>query len=54
MKTFTTTFRGKKVEITFQDSDKGIMLSWVGSSVNLSDTLTRKERNELIIECFNH
>ena len=54
MKTFNTIFRGKRVEVTFQDSDKGIMLSWVGSGTNLADTLTREERNNLIIECFNH
>ena len=53
MKTFNTRCRGKRCELTFQDSDKGIMLSWLGSVTNLADTLTRKERNNLIIECFN-
>ena len=54
MKTFVTIFRGKKVEVTFQDSNKGIMISWVGSDRNLSDDLTREERNLLITECFKH
>lgn len=53
MKTFITKFRGKKVEVTFQDSQKGIMISWVGSNVNLADSLTKQERNQLIVECFN-
>jgi hypothetical protein len=53
MKTLITYFREKKVEIIYQDSDKGIMLSWVGSNKNLIDTITKKERNillKLIIE----
>ena len=54
MKTFITFFRGKKVEVTFQDSDKGIMISWVGSNANIVDDLTREERNSLIIECFKY
>jgi hypothetical protein len=53
MKTFVTNFRGKKVEVTFQDSQRGIMLSWVGSDVNLVDTLTKKERNELMYLAFS-
>jgi len=53
MKTFTTKFRGKKVRVIFKDSQRGIMLSWVGSNVNLADSLTKQERNKLIIECFN-
>ena len=48
MKTFVTRFRGNKVEVTFQDSSKGIMISWVGSSKNIAETLTREERNLLI------
>jgi len=54
MKTFVTIFRAKKVEVTFQDSNKGIMISWVGSDINLADDLNREERNLLIIECLKH
>ena len=49
MKTITTTFRGETVLITYQDTMRGIMLSWVGTDgENLVDTITRKERNTII------
>ena len=48
MRTIETIFRGKRVEIIYQDSDRGIMLSWIGTDVNLIDTITRSERGEII------
>jgi len=40
METIVTKVRGKKVEVTYQKSNRGIMLSWVGSDVNIVDDLT--------------
>ena len=55
MKTLITTFRGKKVELIYQDTDRGINISWIGNdSNNLIDTITKQERNELIILIINN
>jgi hypothetical protein len=50
MKTLTTTFRGQRAELIYSSTDRGINLSWIGNpNKNLIDTITKEERNELIM-----
>ena len=49
MKTINITFRGKRAELSFQLTNTGINISWIGSAENLKDSLTIEERNSLFM-----
>ena len=53
MKKLIYELRGKRIEVSYQDSERGIMLSWVGSGTNLVDELTKAERKEILIYIIN-
>jgi hypothetical protein len=53
MKTLVMQFRNLKIEVVYQDSIRGIMLSWVGSSTNLIDSISVDERNSIIMAIIN-
>jgi hypothetical protein len=48
MKTKVLIIRGKRMEVSYQENNRGIMLSYVGTK-NIVDELTKDERNEIII-----
>jgi hypothetical protein len=51
MKTIVTVFRNKRVEVSYQDTNRGITLSQIDwSGKNIVDEITTAERNLLIIE----
>jgi|TARA_R110000822_G_scaffold6149_1_gene25697 hypothetical protein len=52
MKSVILIVRGKRTEVTFQDTNRGIMLSQVGEN-NIVDDLTKDERNEILIELLS-
>jgi hypothetical protein len=55
METIIIQFRNKRSFTTFQNNQRGIMLSWVGTDdKNYVNELTTVERNEILITIINN
>tara|TARA_R100001463_G_scaffold18998_2_gene47006 strand:- start:957 stop:1124 length:168 start_codon:yes stop_codon:yes gene_type:complete len=48
LKTQTIIFRDKKMEVTFQSNNLGIVICGLGE-VNILDSITFEERNEILL-----